>query len=148
MALADEINNKIKDAMKAREQDRLAALRAIKSALLLAATEKGGGEVDEQAEQKILAKLAKQRKESAKIYHEQGRPELAEEEETQLAVIEEFLPEQMGEDEIRSKLQEVIANVGADGPSDMGKVMGAAMKELGGSADGGTISRLVKELLG
>ncbi len=148
MALADEINDKIKDAMKARDQDRLAALRAIKSALLLAATEKGGGEVDEQAEQKILAKLAKQRKESAKIYHEQGRPELAEEEETQLAVIEEFLPEQMGEDEVKAKLQEIISNVGAEGPSDMGKVMGAAMKELGGSADGGTISRLVKELLG
>lgn len=148
MALADQVNEKIKEAMKARQQDRLAALRAIKSALLLAATEKGGGgELSEDTELKLLQKLAKQRKESAKIYHEQGRDDLASEEEVQLKVIEEFLPAQMGEEEIRKVLSGIIDATGASSPSDMGKVMGMAMKELNGKADGNIISGLVKEML-
>lgn len=148
MSLTDTINADIKKAMLAREKDKLEALRAVKSALLLAATEKGAdGSVDETAETKTLRKLVKQRKDAAKIYHEQNRADLAELEEAQAAVIEVYLPQQMPEDQVREVISGVIAATGASGPQDMGKVMGAAMGKLNGKADGKLISTLVKELL-
>ncbi|MGD1844469.1 MAG: GatB/YqeY domain-containing protein [Salibacteraceae bacterium] len=148
MSLADTINADIKKAMLAKEKGKLEALRAVKSALLLAATEKGAdGKVDETAEINVLRKLVKQRKEAAGIYREQGRADLAEPEEMQAGVIEAYLPQQMGEDEVREVLAGVIAQVGAAGPQDMGKVMGAAMKSLNGKADGKLISSLVKSML-
>lgn len=148
MSLTDKINEDIKAAMRAKDKVALEALRAVKSALLLAATEKGaGGEVSEKAELQAVQRMVKQRKESAAIFREQGRPDLAEPEEAQAAVIEKYLPEQMGEDEVRAILQEVIAQTGASGPQDMGKVMGQAMGRLQGKADGKLISSLVKELL-
>ena len=145
MSLTDQINADIKAAMLAREKDKLEALRAIKSALLLVATDKGGNSEEDQL--KALQKLVKQRKDAAKIYRDQGREDLAEVEEGQAAIIEPYLPAQMGEEEVRKILVEVVAQVGASGPADMGKVMGAAMKQLQGKADGGLISKIVRELL-
>lgn len=148
MSLETTINDKIKDAMRAKEQGTLRALRAIKSAILLEKTAaKGDGEVSEEAENKILQKLAKQRKESIEIFEKQNREDLAEKEKEELAVIEQFLPEQMGEEELTAYLQKLITEVGASSPADMGKVMGRASKELAGKADGKTISGLVKKLL-
>lgn len=148
MSLTDQINTDIKNAMKAREKDKLAALRAIKSALLLEATREGGdGSVSDEAGVKIVQKLYKQRRDAAKIYTEQGREDLAEEENFQADVIEAYLPEQMSEEEIRKVVQEVIAQVGANGPQDMGKVMGPAMGKLKGKADGSLISQVVKSEL-
>ena len=148
MGLADQINEDIKTAMKAREQDKLAALRAIKSALLLEATKEGGdGSVSDEAAAKIVQKLYKQRKDAAAIYVEQGREDLAGEETFQAGVIEAYLPEQMDEDEVRKVVQEIIAQVGASGPQDMGKVMGPTMGRLKGKADGGLISQIVKSEL-
>ncbi len=148
MALVDQINQDIKEAMKARAQDKLAALRAIKSALLLEATKEGGdGSVSDEAGAAIIQKLYKQRKDAAAIYTEQGRDDLASEESFQAEVIAAYLPEQMSEDQVRSAVKEVIAQVGASGPSDMGKVMGAAMGRLKGKADGGLISQIVKSEL-
>ena len=148
MNLEQTINDKIKEAMRAKEQGRLRALRAIKSALLLEKTSaKGDGAVSEEAGNKILQKLAKQRKESLEIFEQQGRDDLAGKEKEELAVIEEFLPEQMGEEELKSYLEKLIEEVGASTPADMGKVMGRASKELAGKADGKTISGIVKSLL-
>lgn len=147
MSLTDQINNDLKTAMKAKDTQSLTALRAIKSQLLLAATEKGGGESDEEAGIKMLQKLVKQRKESAELYASQGRQDLAEPELAEAAIIEKYLPKQLTEDELKPILQAIIDKVGAAGPQDMGKVMGAASKELGGKADGKTISTLVKQLL-
>lgn len=148
MSLTDKVNNEIKEAMKAKDSGRLQALRAIKSALLLAQTEKGAsGEVSEQVEFQILQKQLKQRKESAEIYKQQGREDLAEQELNEAAVIEGFLPKMMSEDEIRPILQDIIAQVGASSPADMGKVMGAATKQLAGKADNKVVSTLVRELL-
>ncbi|MEN8927618.1 MAG: GatB/YqeY domain-containing protein [Flavobacteriales bacterium] len=147
MALTDQINNDIKEAMKAREKEKLAALRAIKSALLLEASKDGSGEVTEEAEMKILQKLHKQRKDAAALYEEQNRPDLLADEVFQAGVIEAYLPAQMSEAEISEVVKAIIAKTGASSPADMGKVMGAAMGQLAGKADGKLISKLVKENL-
>ena len=148
MSLKSQVESGIKDAMRAKDQDTLRALRAIKSLILLEETKGGGsGELTADDELKLLTKAAKQRRESADIYKAQNRADLLEKEEAELAIIEQFLPKQLTEDEIKAKLQEIITRVGASGPSDMGKVMGAATKELAGQADGRVVSKLVKGLL-
>lgn len=147
MSLIDQINQDIKAAMLAKEKGKLEALRAIKAALLLEATKEGGGEVTEKAELSILKKLYKQRRDAAAIYVEQNRADLAETENFQADVIEAYLPAQMSEEAVAAVIDEVIAKVGASGPADMGKVMGAAMGQLNGKADGGIISKVVKEKL-
>ena len=135
-------------AMKAKETVRLASLRAIKAAIMLAKTAEGAtGEVDDAAIVKIIQKLVKQRKESAQQYNDAGRPELAENELAEVAVMEVYLPKQLSEAEVEAKLAEIIAEVGASQPSDMGKVMGVATKRLAGLAEGRVISMLVKKLL-
>ncbi|MFT4525710.1 MAG: hypothetical protein ACI9FU_000431 [Granulosicoccus sp.] len=148
MSLQDQINNDIKEAMKAKDTLRLSALRAVKSQLLLAATETGAsGETSEDAGIKLLQKQVKQRKESAALYKEQGRDDLADPELAEAAIIEKYLPTQLTEDELKPILQGFIDQVGATGPQDMGKVMGMASKQLGGKADGKSISTVVKQLL-
>ncbi|MBK9454732.1 MAG: GatB/YqeY domain-containing protein [Chitinophagales bacterium] len=148
MSIFDQVNEGIKNAMKNKEEATLRALRGVKSALLLAKTEKGAAdELSEEKEIQVLQKLVKQRKESLEIYTTQNRPELAVVEAEEIAVIEKFLPKQMDEATLRTELQNIIAAVGAAGPQDMGKVMGAATKQLAGKADGKMISQLVKELL-
>lgn len=147
MSLTDKINQDIKAAMLAKEKGKLEALRAIKAALLLEATKEGGGDITAEAEMSILKKLYKQRKDAANIYVEQNRADLAETENFQAEVIEAYLPEQMSEEAIGAVIEGVIAKIGATGPSDMGKVMGAAMGQLNGKADGGVISKVVKEKL-
>ncbi len=147
MSLTNQINNDLKEAMKAKDTVRLTALRAIKSQLLLAATEKGAGESPDEAGIKMLQKLVKQRKESAELYKTQGREDLADAELSEAAIIEKYLPKQLSEDELRPILESIIAKVGASGPQDMGKVMGAASQELAGKADGKTISTVVRSLL-
>ena len=148
MSLTEQINNDIKAAMKAREKDKLAALRAVKSALLLEATSGKGDDISEDTEMKILQKLYKQRKDAHAIYVEQDREDLAADEIFQANVIKEYLPEMMGEEEVRKVVQETIASVGAAGPSDMGKVMGPVMGKLRGKAEGAVINAMVKEELG
>ena len=133
--------------MKAKDKEKLFALRAVKSALLLAATEKGNQEISEDAEVKILQKLVKQRLDSAQIYKEQGREDMAQEELFQAEVIKKYLPEQLSEDEIRKIVGEIIAETGASSMKDMGKVMGVATKKMQGKADGKLISTVVKEML-
>lgn len=145
MSLTDQINNDIKAAMLAKDASKLEALRAIKSALLLLKTSPEGQ--NEASELKALQKMVKQRKETAEVYVGQGRQELADVELAQAAVIENYLPKQMGEDELKAILQNIIATVGASSPADMGKVMGVATKELSGKADGSVISKMVKQLL-
>ena len=148
MSLELKINDQIKDAMRAKEAGRLRALRAIKAAILLEKTSGNtNGELTQDAENKILQKLAKQRKESIDIFEKQNRADLAETEKEELVVIETFLPEQMSEADITTYLKKLMAEVGATSPADMGKVMGRASKELAGKADGKTISNLVKSLL-
>ena len=135
-------------AMKAKDSVRLAAVRAIKAAITLAKTAEGAtGDIDDAAIVKIIQKLVKQRKESAQQYNDAGRPELAENELAEVAVMEVYLPKQLSEAEVEAKLAEIIAEVGATQPSDMGKVMGVATKRLAGLADGRVISTLVKKLL-
>ena len=147
MTLTEQINADVKEAMKAREKGKLAALRAIKSALMLEATKDGSGEVSEEAGMKILQKLHKQRKDAAALYQEQGRDDLLHDEVFQADIIEAYLPAQMSEDEIAVVVKEIIAKTGASSPADMGKVMGAAMGQLSGKADGKIISMLVKKHL-
>ncbi len=148
MSLINQIDQDIKQAMLAKEADRLRGLRAVKAALLLARTEKGAGEeLDKDTEIKVLQKLIKQRKESAEIYKTQNREDLYDIEMQEMQVIEPYLPKQMSHDEIEAYLKELIARVGATSVKDMGKVMGAANKELAGKADGRTISEVVKALL-
>jgi len=148
MALKTEIDAQIKAAMLARDQVRLMALRDIKKVILLEETKEGKtGELTADDELKLLTKAAKQRKDSADIYRQQNRPDLLDKELAELVIIEEFLPKQLSEDELTAKLQEIIARVGASAPSDMGKVMGVASKELAGLADGKAISATVKSLL-
>lgn len=148
MSLQETINNDIKSAMKNKAEAELRALRGVKSAILLAQTEKGaGGEVSGEKEIQILQKLVKQRKESLDIYEQQGREDLASVEREEIAIIERYLPAQMGEDELRKVLQDIISATGASGMADMGKVMGSATKQLAGKADGKSISALVRELL-
>lgn len=148
MALFDQISEDIKKAMLARDAQRLDALRGIKKEFLEAKTAKGsdGTLTDERATQ-ILAKMIKQRKESAAIYTEQNRPELADTELAQAAIIEEYMPRQLTDEELAAALREIIARVGATSPKEMGKVMGVASKELAGKAEGRAISAKVKELL-
>lgn len=145
MNLTDQINNDIKAAMLAKEAAKLEALRAIKSALLLLKTSPEGQ--NEATELKALQKMVKQRKETAEVYIGQGRKELADVELAQAAIIEQYLPKQMSEDELKGILSEIISRVGASSPADMGKVMGTATKELSGKADGSVISKIVRELL-
>ncbi|RAK02020.1 hypothetical protein LX87_00134 [Larkinella arboricola] len=149
MSLKQQIDTDIKEAMKAKEQDRLRALRAIKSLILLEETKDGsaGGDLKPEDEIKLLTKAVKQRKDSADIYRTQGREDLLQNELAEIAVIEKYLPQQLSEEELKSRLQAIIARVGASGPSDLGKVMGAATKELAGQADGKAISAMVKNLL-
>jgi uncharacterized protein YqeY len=149
MSLITQIDQDIKLAMLAKQADRLQGLRAIKSALLLAKTEKGAAdELTEDAEVKVLQKLVKQRKESADIYKTQNRDDLYQVEIAEMLVIEEYLPQQMSKFEIEGYLEELINRIGATSVKDMGRVMGMASKELAGKADGKTISEVVKQLLG
>lgn len=147
MNLADHINSEIKEAMKAKNTDRLRALRGIKSAFMLLQTSDKASTLSEDDYQKTLVKLAKQRKDSLEVYIQQGREDLAEVEKSELTVIEEFLPEQMSEEEVRNVISKVIAEAGLSGPASMGKAMPLAMKELSGKADGKLISAIVKEVL-
>lgn len=149
MSLITRIDQDIKQAMLAKQPDRLQALRSIKSALLLAKTEKGAAEeMTEEAEIKVLQKLVKQRKESADIYKTQNREDLYEIEMSEMRVIEPYLPQQMTRFEIEGAVQEIIERIGATGAQDMGRVMGVASKELAGKADGKTISEVTRQLLG
>lgn len=148
MNLFDKVSGDIKTAMLARDKVRLEALRGIKKEFLEAKTAKGGdGELSDDAALKILAKMVKQRKESASIYTEQNREDLAGEELAQAAIIEEYLPKQLSEEELNAALKEIIARVGATSAKEMGKVMGTATKELAGKAEGKAISAKVRELL-
>ena len=148
MNLFDQVSNDIKSAMLAKDKVRLEALRGIKKEFLEAKTAKGAdGELTDDMAMKILAKMVKQRKESAQIYTEQNRPDLAEPELAEAAVIETYLPKQMTEEELTEAFKAIIAQVGATTPQEMGKVMGVATKQLAGRADGRAISAKVKELL-
>jgi uncharacterized protein YqeY len=148
MSLENTINQDIKSAMLAKDEPRLRGLRAIKSALLLAKTEKGASEIlSEDAEIKVLQKLMKQRKESAEIYQQQNRQDLYQIEKEEQDVIEAYLPKQLGREEIKERIQSIITQLGASGMKDMGRVMAMANKELAGTADGRTVSEIVKELL-
>ncbi len=149
MSLITQIDQDIKLAMLAKQPDRLRGLRAIKSALLVAKTEKGAAdELTEEAEIKVLQKLIKQRKESADIYSTQNRADLYEIEMEEMRVIEPYLPQQMTRFEIEGYLEELIGRIGATSTKDLGRVMGMANKELAGKADGKTISEVVRQLLG
>ena len=150
MSLELTINSEIKAAMLAKEKVKLESLRAIKAAILLAKTAEGasGEELSDAEVIKIIQKLVKQRKESAEIYTQQNRPELAEIEIVEAQAMEVFLPKQMSESELEAELKKIIGSVGATAPSDMGKVMGVATKALAGKADGKAISAMVKRLLG
>lgn len=148
MNLFDTVSAAIKDAMLARDKVRLQALRGIKKEFLEAKTAPGSdGNLSDDTALKILVKMAKQRRESANIYTQQSRPDLAEAELAEVAVIEEYLPKALSEEELTAELTKIIARVGASSPSDMGKVMGVATKELAGRADGRAISAKVKEML-
>ena len=149
MSLEEQVMTEMKAAMRAKDTLKLEALRAIKSGILMAKTESSAKEgLVEEAELKLLQKLVKQRKDSAAIYKEQGREDLAQPELDQAAVIEQFLPEQLSEEEIEKKIVAIIAQTGAAGMKDMGKVMGLASEALAGKADGKTISMIVKKKLG
>lgn len=148
MSLETKVNEQIKEAMKAKAEATLRTLRAIKSALLLEKTSEGfSGEITTEAELKLLQKMAKQRKDSLAIFEQQNRADLAEKEREELVIIEGFLPAQMSPEELKVTLQGIIAELGANGPADMGKVMGVASKKLSGQADGKAISEAVKALL-
>lgn len=148
MTIEEQVSEGIKSAMKAKDKVRLETLRNIKKVILEAKTRPGAGDQIDDAECiKIIQKLAKQGKESAEIYKEQGRDDLYGQESAQVAVLEEFLPKQLSDEELTAALREIIASTGASTPQDMGKVMGAATKKLAGLADGKAISAKVKELL-
>ena len=149
MEMFDRISNDIKEAMKAKDKVRLETLRNIKKVFLEAKTAPGANDtLTDDAAMKIMQKLVKQGKDSAALYTEQGRADLAEGELAQVAVIETYLPKQMSAEELEAALKTIIAEVGAEGPKDMGKVMGTATKKLAGLAEGRAISAKVKELLG
>jgi uncharacterized protein len=148
MSLEQKIMAEMKDAMKSKNEATLRGLRAVKAEIIKAKTEPGaGGEVSEEKEISLLQKMMKQRKDSLEIYQQQNRPDLAQKEQEEMAVIEKFLPKQLTQEELRNELQQVITETGASSPADMGKVMGAANKNLAGRADGKTISAMVKEML-
>jgi len=149
MSFQDELNTKLKEAMREKNTVALESLRAIKSAILLLQTQSGAKETPDDSEiTKLLQKLVKQRKESASIFREQGRDDLAEPEEAQIEVISQFLPEQLSVSAVEKVIDEVIATVGATTMKDMGKVMGMANKQLAGQADGKLIAEIVKKRLG
>jgi uncharacterized protein YqeY len=148
MSLEQQIMTEMKDAMKAKDEGVLRALRSIKAEIIKAKTEPGaGGEIDEATEQKFLQKMMKQRRDSLEIFEKQGREDLAVKEREEMAVIERFLPKQLSEAELKEIIGKIIADTGASSPADMGKVMGVASKQLAGKADGKAISGIVKELL-
>ena len=149
MSLTEKIAGDLMAAMKAQDKGKLEALRAAKTAFIMARSERGSDAVLTSDEEiKIIQKLVKQRKESAAIYREQNRPDLYEKEDNEAAVLEGYLPARMSNEELTATLKAIIARIGARAPSDMGKVMGVATKELAGKADGKEISAKVKELLG
>lgn len=148
MSLKKQIESDIKQAMLAKDKDKLRALRAIKSLILLAETDKGAAaELTDDKEMQILIKAAKQRRDSLEVYQQQGREDLAAVEKVELDIIEEYLPKQLSEEELKAELEKIIASTGATSPKEMGKVMGAATKALAGKADGKAISTMVKQLL-
>ncbi|GGZ22887.1 aspartyl-tRNA amidotransferase subunit B [Echinicola pacifica] len=147
MSLKQSVESEIKKAMIARDKDRLRALRSIKSMIMLEETKGSEKGMTEEEELKLLTKAAKQRKDSLEIFQQQNREDLAATEQSELEVISEFLPKQFTEEEVEAELKSIIAEVGAEGPKDMGKVMGQATKRLAGKADGKMISQKVKELL-
>jgi uncharacterized protein YqeY len=148
MSLKEQIDGDIKKAMLSKNKDDLRALRAIKSLILLAESEKGTkDQLDVNREMQILTKAAKQRKESIEIYEQQGRDDLAEKERVELDVIERYLPKQMSDEELKDELQKIIKETGAAGPQDMGRVMGIATKKFAGKAEGKTIASFTRELL-
>jgi uncharacterized protein YqeY len=147
MSLKLKIEEGIKDAMRAKDQDRLRTLRAIKSLILLEETSGSGKDLTADVEMKLLTKAAKQRRDSLEVFQSQNRADLAEKEQIELSIIEEFLPKQLSDEELEAKLKEIIAQVGASSPADMGKVMGVATKQLAGLADGKAISAKVAALL-
>ena len=148
MNLEQKIMADLKTAMLARDEKTVRSLRAIKAAIILAKTSEGaGGEIKEEEEVKLLQKLVKQRKDSLEIYQQQNRPDLAQKEQEEIEVIEKFLPKQISGEELKAIIATIIAETGASSPADMGKVMGAATKQLAGKAEGKAISTLVKELL-
>jgi uncharacterized protein YqeY len=148
MALEQNVNEQLKQAMLAKDEKRLRGLRAIKAAIIIAKTAEGaGGQVSADEEIKMLQRLVKQRKDSLEIYQQQNRADLAQKEQEEIEVIEAFLPKQLSEEELKEALTKIIADTGASSPADMGKVMGAATKQLAGKADGKTISAMVKALL-
>ena len=148
MSLKTQIDADIRQAMLAKEKDTLTALRSIKSLILLEETKDGShGEVKPEDELKLLTKAAKQRRESAEIFQQQSREDLAAKELAELAIIERYLPKQLSAGELEARLREIISRTGAASPADLGKVMGAATKELAGQADGRAVSEMVKQLL-
>lgn len=148
MSLENQIMAEMKDAMKAKNEGVLRALRAIKAEIIKAKTDPGaGGVIDEATEQKFLQKMMKQRRDSLEIFEKQGREDLAVKEKEEMAVIEKFLPKQLDEAEFKEIIKKIISETGAASAADMGKVMGLASKQLAGKADGKTISNIVKEIL-
>lgn len=148
MQLEQKIMEQLKDAMKSKNEAALRSLRAIKAEILKAKTEPGfSGNISEEASIKMLQKMTKQRRDALEIYIQQNRTDLAQKEQEEIQVIETFLPKQLDITELRSMLQQIIADTGATGQADMGKIMGIATKQFAGKADGKTISALVKELL-
>lgn len=148
MSHTEKLNNDIKQAMLAKDAIKLAALRAIKSAVLLAQTSGKGTDVSEEDFTGIINKMVKQRLDSIAVYEQQNRPDLADEEKAQLEVVKAYLPPQMGDEELEKIVAEVVARTGATSPTEFGKVMGAASKELAGKADNKRISEIIKRLLG
>ena len=148
MSLKSQIEGDIKQAMLAKDKDKLRALRAIKSLILLAETEKGGGDgISEETEIKLLTKAVKQRRDSLEVFEKQGRDDLAAVEKGEIEIIEAYLPKQLSEEEVTEEIRAIVAEVGASSMKDMGKVMGAATKKLAGKADGKLISQVVKSIL-
>ena len=148
MSLEQKVMADMKPAMLGKDEKALRGLRAIKAAIILAKTAEGaGGELKEQDETKLLQKLIKQRKDSLEIYQQQNRADLAKKEQEEIEIIEKFLPKQLSAEELKTILSKIITEVGATSPADIGKVMGAATKQLSGQADGKTISTVAKELL-
>lgn len=148
MSLEEKVMAQMKDAMKAKDEALLRGLRAIKAEIIKAKTDPGAnGQISEEGEMKLLQKLVKSRKDSLEIYTQQNRPDLAVKESDEIAVIEKFLPQQLSEAELNEAVTKIIAEVGAAGPQDLGKVMGVASKQLAGKADGKAVAAMVKELL-
>lgn len=145
MSLEQQVMTEMKEAMKAKDEATLRGLRAIKAGLLLLKT--SGGDVTADDEIKMMQKMVKQRRDALEIYQQQNRPDLAQKEEEEIKLIEKFLPKQLSADELKEAVQKIIEQTGAASAADMGKVMGAATKQLAGRADGKTISAMVKELL-